>query len=65
VKEAPGFRLSIQGLLVEKSVEAEINIAVRLKTGLTFWPVQRVMRRFRNGAEDGIWIYGVAASESQ
>jgi hypothetical protein len=40
---------------------AEINIAVRLKTGVILWPVQRVMKRFRNGAEDGIWIYGAAA----
>jgi hypothetical protein len=41
---------------------AEINIAVRLKTGVILWPVQRVMKRFKNGAEDGIWIYGAAAS---
>ena len=43
--------------------QAEINIAVRLKTGVVLWPVQRVMKRFKNGAEDGIWIYGAAASE--
>jgi hypothetical protein len=42
--------------------QAEINIAVRLKTGVILWPVQRVMKRFKNGAEDGIWIYGAAAS---
>jgi len=41
--------------------EAEINIALHLKTGTTLWPVQRVMKRFKNGAEDGIWIYGVVA----
>jgi hypothetical protein len=41
--------------------QAEINIALHLKTGATLWPVQRVMRRFKNGAEDGIWIYGVVA----
>jgi hypothetical protein len=41
--------------------QAEINIAVRLKNGVTLWPVQRVMKRFKNGAEDGIWIYGAAA----
>ena len=41
--------------------QAEINIAVRLKTGVILWPVQRVMKRFKNGAEDGIWIYGVVA----
>lgn len=43
---------------------AEINIAVRLKSDVILWPVQRVMKRFRNGAEDGIWIYGATVSES-
>jgi len=41
--------------------QTEINIAVRLKTGVILWPVQRVMKRFKNGTEDGIWIYGAAA----
>jgi hypothetical protein len=44
--------------------QAEINIAVRLQTGVILWPVQRVMKRFKNGAEDGIWIYGAAAPAS-
>jgi hypothetical protein len=43
--------------------KAEINIAVQLDNGATFWPVQRVMKRFKNGAEDGIWIYGSVISE--
>lgn len=42
--------------------QAEINIALRLGTGATLWPVQRVMKRFKNGAQDGIWIYGVVAA---
>jgi len=41
--------------------QAEVNIAVRLKTGVILWPVQRVMKRFKNGAEDGIWVYGAVA----
>jgi hypothetical protein len=41
--------------------QAETNVTVRLKTGVILWPVQRVMKRFKNGAEDGIWIYGAAA----
>jgi hypothetical protein len=44
--------------------EAEINIALRLQTGTTLWPVQRVMRRFKNGEEDGIWVYGVVGPGS-
>jgi hypothetical protein len=45
--------------------QAEINVALRLKTGATLWPVQRVMKRFKNGTEDGIWLYGFVASGSQ
>jgi hypothetical protein len=43
--------------------QAEINISVRVNTGAVFWPVQRVMKRFKNGAEDGIYAYGVALIE--
>jgi hypothetical protein len=42
---------------------AEMNIAVRLKSGAVMWPVQRVMKRLKNGMDDGIWAYGVAAGE--
>jgi hypothetical protein len=38
---------------------AEINIAVRLTDGTTFWPVQRAMKRFKNGPEDEIEAYGL------
>lgn len=40
--------------------EAEINIAIVLEDGTRAWPIQRVMKRFRNGAEDDIFAYGVA-----
>jgi hypothetical protein len=43
----------------DQDAEAEMNIAVRLPDGTTCWPVQRVMKRFKNGAEDGIAAYGV------
>jgi hypothetical protein len=46
----------------DNDTHAEINVAVRLKTGTILWPVQRVMKRFKNGAEEGIWVYGAAAS---
>jgi hypothetical protein len=38
----------------------EITLAVRLKSGDVFWPTQRVIKRFKNGAEDGIFVYGFA-----
>jgi hypothetical protein len=40
--------------------DAEINLALRLKSGAVVWPVQRVMKRYKNGAEDGIYAYGFA-----
>lgn len=40
--------------------EAEINVELRLPDGTACWPVQRVMKRFKNGAEDGIAVYGHA-----
>jgi len=39
--------------------QAAINLTVELKSGAKFWPVQRVMKRFKNGPEDGIYPYGV------
>lgn len=39
--------------------QAEINIDVRLTDGMTCWPVQRAVKRFKNGPEDGIAAYGV------
>ena len=43
--------------------QAEINVAVELESGTKFWPVQRVMKRFKNGSEDGIYVYAIALSE--
>ena len=37
--------------------QAEINIEL-VVAGSTCWPVQRVMKRFKNGAEDGVAAYG-------
>jgi len=38
--------------------QGELNIAVRLRSGGVIWPVQRVMKRFENGAEDSLYAYG-------
>jgi hypothetical protein len=40
--------------------QAEVNVAVRLKDGGMIWPVQRVMKRCKNGDEDSVYAYGVA-----
>ena len=34
--------------------KVEVNFELRLPDGTRCWPVQRVMKRFKNGAEDGI-----------
>jgi hypothetical protein len=38
--------------------DAEINIEVRLKSAGIIWPMQRVIKRIKNGREDGIYAYG-------
>lgn len=40
--------------------ESEVNVELRLPGGVIMWPVQRVMKRCANGAEDGIAAYGAA-----
>jgi hypothetical protein len=45
----------------DKDPEAEINIELKLKSGTVLWPVQRVLKRFKNGSAEGIYAYGVAA----
>jgi hypothetical protein len=41
----------------------EINIQVVLPSGGIIWPVQRVMKRFKSGPEDGIYVYGRVISQ--
>ena len=40
--------------------QAELNLALRLVDDSLVWPVQRAVKRMRNGAEDGIVAYAVA-----
>lgn len=40
--------------------QAEINISIKLSDGSIIWPIQRVMKRFKNGREDSIAAYGAA-----
>jgi hypothetical protein len=44
--------------------QAEINVAVRLPSGGMIWPVQRVMKRCKNGDEDSVYAYGVSLTGS-
>ena len=38
--------------------QAEINVELKLASGAQCWPVQRIIKRFKNGAEDNIVAYG-------
>lgn len=38
----------------------EVNVSLELPDGRVIWPVQRVVKRFMNGAEDGVAAYGAA-----
>jgi len=37
----------------------EINVSLKLPDGSLIWPVQRVMKRLKEGSEDGIAAYGL------
>jgi hypothetical protein len=41
--------------------QAEINVELHLPDGSRCWPVQRTMKRFKNGPEDGIVAWGLGA----
>lgn len=43
--------------------EGEVNIQVVLPGDIVIWPVQRVMKRLRNGAEDALYAYGCLAGK--
>ncbi len=43
--------------------QGEINVAVRLRDGTVVWPVQRAVKRYQNGSEDGLYAYGAVLTE--
>jgi hypothetical protein len=43
----------------EADPQAEINVSIELSDGSKIWPVQRTMKRFKNGAEDSLEHYGL------
>jgi len=42
----------------DEAEEGELEVYVQLPDGTIVFPVQRVMKRFKNGVEDSIYIYG-------
>jgi len=39
--------------------EVEINVELHLPSGARCWPVERVIKRFKNGPEDSIAVWGM------
>jgi hypothetical protein len=44
----------------DEDPRGEMNVELVLPDGGIIWPVQRVMKRLGNGAEDGVAAYGAA-----
>jgi hypothetical protein len=55
------IRRSIGGewLTADSNPQGEIDITLKLPDGSLIWPVQRMMKRLKNGPEDGIAAYGL------
>ncbi|QES38647.1 hypothetical protein DEJ48_39330 [Streptomyces venezuelae] len=56
------IRLSLGGVWAGGDADpaSESDVAVRLSGGSVIWPVQRVVKRFQNGPEDSLVVYGVS-----
>ena len=59
LKSVPGAKWVID----EDDSDAEINVAVKLPNGEIVWPVQRAIKRFKNGKEDSIFDYGTVLTK--
>lgn len=44
----------------EQAPDAEVTVALELTDGTRCWPIQRAMKRFKNGDEDSIGVWGNA-----
>lgn len=42
----------------DKDPEGEVKATIKFADGGTVWPMQKVLKRFVNGAEDSIYHYG-------
>jgi hypothetical protein len=42
----------------DKAPDGELTVEIVFPDGVAVWPVQRVMKRFKNGSEDSIYVYG-------
>src|SRR5688572_28245116 len=47
----------------DADAKGEMNCSLMLPNGIEIWPMQRVMKRFKNGDEDSIYPYGHSATK--
>jgi hypothetical protein len=54
IKKAPGS----EWITDDNDPQGEITASIKFPNGMTVWPMQRVINRFKNGFEDSIYPYG-------
>ena len=54
IKHVPGSMWQTD----DNDLEGEMIASVKLPDGTTIFPMQRIMKRFLNGMEDAIYVYG-------
>jgi hypothetical protein len=60
IRRSRGSRWQWQGEGYKDARDETINIRMRRDDGGQCWPVQRMLKRVRNGSEDGLCAYAVA-----
>jgi hypothetical protein len=58
IGEVARRRLGGEWIANDEDPRAEIALELRFADGARCWPVQRAMKRFKNGAEDSIAVWG-------
>jgi hypothetical protein len=58
-----GYRADFEWSTDDDAPDGEIHAAVVLADGTSVWPMRRVMQRYSNGPEDGIYEYGLVVTQ--
>lgn len=53
IKNVPGS----EWLTDDSDPQGELNVSLKLPDDIEMWPIQKVMKRFKNGSEDAIYPY--------
>ncbi|MEO7215011.1 hypothetical protein [Mucilaginibacter sp.] len=58
IKNVPGA----SWITDDKAPDGEITVSVLMPDGTLIFPVQRIIKRFKNGIEDSIYVYGYSVT---